>query len=192
MTYREIGEITGTNAETARRYITGQAPSVEFVIRLCQRKGVNGQWLLSGQGPMRVSEIKSASLRDAGPGELLSAMAVAIETMRDRLDRVERFVHTLETRLRVASAPVLPSSPPPPLTTLAQEPDRARTRQLTPLPPHPPATPAISNAGPDAAGKAANANPRLQSGAARRDGHVASRAERVADAAAERPRQSDH
>ncbi len=183
MTYREIGEITGTNAETARRYITGQAPSVEFVIRLCQRKGINGQWLLSGQGPMRVSDIKSASLREAGPGELLSAMAVAIETMRDRLDRVERFVHTLETRLRVASAPALPTTDNAhgANTPLVQEADRARTRQLTP--------PIVRT---DAAAKAISAaGKRLEPGPPGADGRAPARAQRIADAAAERSRPGD-
>ncbi len=183
MTYREIGDLTGTNAETARRYMSGQSPSVEFIIRLCQRKGINGQWLLSGQGPMRASEIKSASLRDAGPGELLSAMAVAIETMRDRLDRVERFVHTLETRLRVASATSLPKpesnhTQPP---TLAQETARADNRSLSAGP-----SPRVTIP------KGGDGPARLGAGATRADGDAPARARRIADAATERPRPGDY
>lgn len=105
--FRELAELTGSNPETVRRYMAGQSPSVEFLTRLCQRKGINGQWLLNGQGPMKSADIRSATLREAGPGELMSAMAVALETLRDRVDRLERFVHTLETRLRVAQSSAL-------------------------------------------------------------------------------------
>ena len=34
-TYRRVGEITSTHPETVRRYLQGQAPSVEFVMSLC-------------------------------------------------------------------------------------------------------------------------------------------------------------
>lgn len=103
MTYREVAELTASSPETVRRYMGGQSPSAEFLIRLCQRKGINGQWLLTGQGAMRASEIRAATLREAGPGELMSAVAVALETLRERVDRLERFVHTQEVRLRVAA-----------------------------------------------------------------------------------------
>ncbi len=43
MSYRELGELTGTNAETVRRYMQGQSPSVEFLTALCRRKGINAQ-----------------------------------------------------------------------------------------------------------------------------------------------------
>lgn len=113
-TYRALAELTGTNAETARRYMQGQAPSVEFVTALCDALGVNAHWLITGQGPMRTRDIRTHALRDAGAGELLTAVATALESLTTRVDRIESYVHTIETRLRAAGDPPSPSPPPPP------------------------------------------------------------------------------
>lgn len=102
--FRQIGDATGTHPETVRRYMHGQSPSVEFVGAVCEHYQVNGEWLLTGQGPMRRAEVKSHVLRQAGPSDLLGAVASGLERTGDRLDRVERFLHTLEARLRGAAA----------------------------------------------------------------------------------------
>jgi hypothetical protein len=103
-TYRELGDMTGTNAETARRYILGQPPSLEFVVALCDKQGVSPTWLLTGDGPMRASEARSHALREANAHELLAAVADTLERLAERVGRLEVFLHTLETRLRVVGA----------------------------------------------------------------------------------------
>lgn len=101
-TYRHLGELTGTHPETVRRYLQGQAPSAEFLINLCRAFGVSANWLLHGQGPMRASEIKREALRQADAAELLTAMSETMTVLIDRVSRLERYMQTLETRLRAA------------------------------------------------------------------------------------------
>ena len=102
-TYREIGSLTGTHAESVRRYMQGQSPSVEFLTGLCASLGINGDWLLTGEGPMQQSEIRDHALRKAGTPDLLRAMSDTVSMLIERVDRLERFVQTAETRLRVAA-----------------------------------------------------------------------------------------
>ncbi|MCA9294052.1 MAG: hypothetical protein KDA20_09585 [Phycisphaerales bacterium] len=99
-TYRAIGNITDTNSETVRRYLQGQAPSVEFLVALCNRFDVNAHWLITGHGAMKYSETMAEALRSANPAELLSAVADALERLTDRMDRLEVFVQTLDVRVR--------------------------------------------------------------------------------------------
>lgn len=100
MTFRALAEATKQHPETVRRYLHGQAPSAEFLSALCFKFDVNAQWLLTGQGPVRHTETRADALREANPTELLSAIAAALERLTDRIDRIELFVQTLETRLR--------------------------------------------------------------------------------------------
>ncbi|MEM9083805.1 MAG: hypothetical protein AAGB34_09425 [Planctomycetota bacterium] len=99
--YRVISELTGQNSETVRRYMQGAAPSVEFVSRLCDKLGLNAHWLLTGSGPMRADEQRSAALREASPAELLSHIAGTLDRLTGRVDRIESFVQTLEARVRL-------------------------------------------------------------------------------------------
>ena len=99
-TYRRIGELTKTHPETVRRYLQGQSPSVDFVMSLCSALSVSGQWLLTGEGPMKAADVRDHALQDANPGELLSAIAGTLDKLGDRLDRLERFVQGLDVRVR--------------------------------------------------------------------------------------------
>jgi hypothetical protein len=98
--FRELGRLTQTNADTERRYMRGQAPSIEFIAGLCDATGTNAHWLLTGQGAARGEDARLDALKRADAGELLSAVATTIERTVDRLDRLERYVQTIETRLR--------------------------------------------------------------------------------------------
>ncbi len=102
-TYKHLSDLTGTHAESVRRYMQGQPPTVEFLSALCEGLGINGDWLLLGRGPMRREDVKIAALRSADPGELLTAMSGTMERLVERVDRIEVFVQTLETRLRATS-----------------------------------------------------------------------------------------
>jgi transcriptional regulator with XRE-family HTH domain len=102
--YRAIGEQTQTSPETVRRYMQGQAPSVEFLAQVCHVAGVNGQWMLTGRGPKKAEHIRAHALDEANASELLTAMARTLERLIDRVDRLELYVQTMETRLRVATS----------------------------------------------------------------------------------------
>lgn len=99
-TYRAVGEITGTNAETARRYLQGQAPNIEFIAALCEKLGLNANWLLTGYGPMKAKDQRAHALREANPAELLSAIADALEQLTARVDRIEVYMQQLESIVR--------------------------------------------------------------------------------------------
>lgn len=99
-TFRGLAELTGTPAETVRRYMQGQAPSAEFLASVCSALRVSGDWLLTGRGPMRVDDVKAEALRRADPGELLAAMSKNMERLLGRVERLEVFVQTMEARLR--------------------------------------------------------------------------------------------
>lgn len=98
--FRELGTLTSTHPETVRRYMQGHAPSVEFVATLAAALKLNGEWLLTGRGPMLAQDIKDHALRDANPGELLAAVAATLEKLTERVERIEVFLQTLELRLR--------------------------------------------------------------------------------------------
>lgn len=107
MPYRQVAEQTGLNAESVRRYMNGHAPSLEFVAAVCAKFGVNAQWLLSGRGPMKSKDIRAHALNEANAAELLAAMARTIEALTERVDRLERHIHTLDARVRVASTNII-------------------------------------------------------------------------------------
>lgn len=106
--YRVVSELTGTNHESVRRYLQGQAPSAEFLVAVCRSMGINAHWLLTGQGPMRVEHWKSEALRQADPADLLSAMAAMMEALIDRVERLETFLQTMEARLHAARSHARP------------------------------------------------------------------------------------
>jgi transcriptional regulator with XRE-family HTH domain len=99
-TYRQVSDRTGTHAETVRRYMQGQAPSVEFVAALCRVFGISADWLLTGRGPMKAADLKGHVLGESSAGELFTAVAENLEGLLARVDRLERYVQTLETQVR--------------------------------------------------------------------------------------------
>lgn len=99
-TYRHLGELTGTHPETVRRYLSGQAPSVEFVASLSRALNISAEWLLTGTGPMRCEEVRAHALAQADAGELLAAITGKMEGLIDRVDRIEVYMQSLETRVR--------------------------------------------------------------------------------------------
>lgn len=103
-TYRMLGELTGVHPENVRRYMQGQSPSVQFLTGFCSALGVSATWLLTGHGPMLAADVKGHVLKSAAASDLLGAMAGQLEAMRSRLERVELYVQTLETRLRADRA----------------------------------------------------------------------------------------
>lgn len=175
---RSIGDLTGTNHETVRRYLSGNAPSVEFLQALCRAFGVSADWLLTGKGPMRTSDVRHHALREADPGELLTALASSVETVLSRVERLEQFVQVIDVRLRGLS------QEPPDGHALAPSPDQPQ--------PHTQANPQPRLPGPQGARSRATplgpAGPAGPAPAGPQDAPVEPRVLRLRDALAQRPR----
>jgi len=99
-TNRRIGELTNTHPETVRRYLSGHAPSVDFVSRLAHALGLNLNWILTGRGPMRIAEIKPQALKEANATDLLTHVALTIERLEDKVERLEQYTQVLEVMIR--------------------------------------------------------------------------------------------
>jgi len=125
-TFRALAQMTGHNHETVRRYMQGAAPSVEFVSAFCQNLGLNANWLLTGRGPMNAADIRGEALAVANPSELLGATAGALEKLDDRVDRLEVFVSTIESRVRAATNHNEDTPPDDTTRTDSEPPQRAR------------------------------------------------------------------
>ncbi|MBM4108216.1 MAG: helix-turn-helix transcriptional regulator [Phycisphaerae bacterium] len=130
-TYRQVADRTGANAESVRRYLQGHAPSIEFVVAMCRCFGVSADWLLTGRGPMKASDLKGHVLGESSAGELFTAVADNLERLLARVDRLERYMQTIETQLRGLGASAGTESgdahdaPQP-----ASDPPSVRVRQL--------------------------------------------------------------
>jgi hypothetical protein len=79
--WREVARDTGYNRETVRRYCTKGGFDGDWLMRVAAAYGVNGHWLLTGDGPMRACEIVTDALKAARVGALAEALG-------DRLDRL--------------------------------------------------------------------------------------------------------
>jgi hypothetical protein len=51
ITFREVGTMTGTHPENARRYLQGRTVGLRFFRNFCKVFNVNADWLLEGHGP---------------------------------------------------------------------------------------------------------------------------------------------
>lgn len=159
-TLRRIGEMTNTHPETVRRYLNGHAPSVDFVSRLAQALGLNLNWILTGRGPMRMAEVKPQALRDANATDLLTTVALAIERLETKVERLDRYTQVLEIMIRESRQPEAAVEPKPGGGGQGEQSEASSTR--------------FDDVATGPAGTAG--------------GDAVSRAERVADALAERPR----
>lgn len=88
-TIREVAEMVGMNHETVRRYLSGHAPSTEFLAQICDHYGVSGNWLLLGKGPPTIKAIQRQALENATEEELMGALATKLQSIELRLDNLE-------------------------------------------------------------------------------------------------------
>ncbi|MGD9691600.1 MAG: hypothetical protein AB7G17_02030 [Phycisphaerales bacterium] len=106
-TYRVIGERTGFHPENVRRYMQGQTPPIQFIAAVCASTGASADWLLTGHIIPRAPEERIP--KDHAPEHVLASLSHVVETLTDRVERLERYIQTLETKLRASAAP---SEPP--------------------------------------------------------------------------------
>lgn len=110
-TVRHVGALTNTHPETVRRYMSGtKTPSVDFLAAFCEALEINADWLLTGEGHMRLEEKRKAVIRDAGLSDVLRAMAEAVDRLTTRVDRMEAVLRMHDDRLR-ATPGSTPGSP---------------------------------------------------------------------------------
>lgn len=103
-TYRMVADMTGYNAETVRRYMLGQEMSVDFLAALARATNASAEWLLTGRGPMKRTGVHAHALQEASVSELLNAMARTLERLAARVERLESYAQTLETRVRATES----------------------------------------------------------------------------------------
>ena len=84
----KLGTTLRINRETLRRMYADQKPSVELLVRICEKFGISGEWLLTGKGPQRREELKKFALQEASPGELYQAVAQRLNCVEEQLARL--------------------------------------------------------------------------------------------------------
>jgi transcriptional regulator with XRE-family HTH domain len=99
ISYRRLGKLTDTHPETVRRYMHGKMPSAIYVQAFCDALGVSGDWLLTGRGTRLRTDVRTHALKQADASELLNAIAETLTLLTSRVDTMERFMQSLETRL---------------------------------------------------------------------------------------------
>ncbi|MCA9304663.1 MAG: hypothetical protein KC996_11130 [Phycisphaerales bacterium] len=97
--YRRLGKLTETHPETVRRYMQGQTPSSTYVMAFCDALGISGDWLLTGKGPKLRNEVRTHALKHADASELLNAIADTLTALTARVETMERFMQSIESRI---------------------------------------------------------------------------------------------
>lgn len=90
---------------------------------LCAALSINGQWLLTGEGPMKTSDTARHALFLAKPEELLAAVASSLNALTKRLDRLESTVRELEGRVLGRPASLIEIREDASLTSRNADPD---------------------------------------------------------------------
>jgi hypothetical protein len=72
----EIGRLTGTNHETARRYIRGiTVPPPKFLAAVSELSGVSIHWLLCGKGEKLQAEVDREVVKGSSTRSLIAELA---------------------------------------------------------------------------------------------------------------------
>ena len=79
MRIAEVARRTGSHPETVRRYMSGHAASVSFLVRFCEVMDVSADWLLLGRGSPSALDAVQEQLARASAQELCAALAARIE-----------------------------------------------------------------------------------------------------------------
>lgn len=79
---RSIAELIRINYETLRRSYHGQTPSADVLVRLSERFGIRGEWLLMGTGPRMQNQYTHSTLATATAADLFRALAARWKDQR--------------------------------------------------------------------------------------------------------------
>ena len=79
MRIAEVARRTGSHPETVRRYMSGHAASVSFLVRFCEAMDISADWLLLGRGAARQSDAMQDQLARASAQELCAVLAARID-----------------------------------------------------------------------------------------------------------------
>ncbi|MFG0284332.1 MAG: helix-turn-helix domain-containing protein [Phycisphaerales bacterium JB039] len=79
MRIAEVARRTGAHPETVRRYMSGHAASVSFLVRFCEVMDISADWLLLGRGAAGRAEAMEERLAQATAQDLCAALAARIE-----------------------------------------------------------------------------------------------------------------
>ena len=94
LSYRRLARLTNVHPETARRYMQGQSPSIEFITGFCQQLGISSEWLLHGTGPMKADHLRAHALRTTSVAELLAALGQTLDRLSERVAHLESHAHS--------------------------------------------------------------------------------------------------
>jgi hypothetical protein len=79
ISHEAAARLSGCNRESVRRWRTRSAAPACFLAAVAAELGVNGHWLLTGEGKMMRNEEVQETLRDVPTGVLLQEIAKRIE-----------------------------------------------------------------------------------------------------------------
>lgn len=108
MTYRDLSRTTAYHPETIRRYLASGKVSTDFVVRLAIAVGVRVEWLLTGEGPRTESQLRMQMLAHATTREIVAALGDGMSGDRERIERLEARLATLEALLAASDQGVSP------------------------------------------------------------------------------------
>lgn len=77
-----FGKQVGFSSETVRRYLAGQRPSSEFLMKVCSTQDISALWLLSGKGPMKQSEVAKYYLTLVNEVDLCCELGTRIKSAK--------------------------------------------------------------------------------------------------------------
>lgn len=81
-TREQIALYASVSSESVRRYLLGHPPSAAFLGAVCHHEGINGDWMLCGQGPARKKDLLRHHLRQASLSELLGEVGRRLDVSR--------------------------------------------------------------------------------------------------------------
>ena len=83
---RSVGSLVDISPETVRRVLRGQAPRVEFLVKLSGSMELSGDWLLTGRGPMHTKDQVAAALKQASEMQLCAELGARLERFAQASD----------------------------------------------------------------------------------------------------------
>lgn len=78
-TPQSLARLSGASEYAVRRYLRGSTPPPSYLVRISVGLGLSLNWLLTGRGPARRTEVRDLALDRASTGELVAELALRAE-----------------------------------------------------------------------------------------------------------------